>query len=118
MKAIYNGNTPTLYEFFLKGKELEYRPSKRDPWRKMPVYTGEPNDIYRVSNTKFEFRLDTTVRKYTFCDRIERCLEKGYNLNNMRPQQWYLHDECMTGKHLEWVFVDNKLTAVNIIGED
>jgi len=118
MKEIYNGNTPTLYEFFLKGAELEYRPSKKDSWRKMPVYSGKPNDIYRVSNAKFEFRISTTVRKYTFCDRIERYTEESYALNDMIPQQWYNSNEGLAGKHLEWVFVDNKLTAVNIIGED
>lgn len=58
------------------------------------------------------------VKKYTYCDRIERTLAEKCNLDYMQSQMWYNNSEEMMGKYLEWTFTDNKLTSVNIIGED
>jgi hypothetical protein len=61
----------------------------------------------------YRYRIKPVVTKkyYTYFD--ERYIAD--DLNNMQPQTWYSNNEGMRGEHLEWVFVNNKLTAVNII---
>ena len=94
------------------GAEIEVRSDSNDYWEVIKAPNWFNCLEYRIKPTP------VITKKYSFCDRIERTLEDGIDLNTMRPQAWWDNDDKMEGKYLEWVFTDNKLTAVNVIGED
>jgi hypothetical protein len=109
-------NKPHKHAEYIKawadGATIEYRMEDPHKWIAVDKPSWREYNQYRIKPQP------VITKKYTYCDRIEQTLAEKCNLDYMTPQTWYNSDEEMTGKHLEWVFVDNKLTAVNIIGED
>jgi len=117
MSKVYQGHTTELYELFLKGTELQYKKAPWYDWDNIPVYNGRANDIYRVANPNYEFRVKPTeviVKKYTFYDRIERYVTNSEDLNKMAKQFWYDKPKPME-EMLEWTFTDGKLTSITIL---
>ena len=57
MTKTYQGNTPELYELFISGKQLQYQQTPWSEWRDIPIWNSKPNDIYRVGNSSYIFRV-------------------------------------------------------------
>ena len=57
MTKTYQGNTPELYELFISGKQLQYQQAPGSEWRDIPIWNNKSNDIYRVGNSSYMFRV-------------------------------------------------------------
>jgi hypothetical protein len=90
------------------GAEIETWMKSDNAWQTVcnPIWAN--NREYRIKPQP------VIVKKYTFYDRIERCVINGDDLNKMVAQAWYNKSDPME-EMLEWTFTDGKLTSITII---
>jgi len=61
-QEIYTGGNINLLHLYIKGDHtLQYKHNQYSGWVDVPPYE-EPDDIYRVSNTDYRFRIKPEVR--------------------------------------------------------
>ena len=116
MTKTYQGNTPELYELFLKGEQLQYSSFNEGDWVDLPIYTGKPNDIYRVSAEFHRFRVkpkDVITKAYMHYDDIEMLVQDG-NFDYKVPGNCLFGNNKDMDEHLEFTFTNGKLTKVEM----
>ena len=115
MANIYKGNTPELYKLFISGKQLQFQKTFFAKWEDMPVYNGEADDIYRVSNTNYFFRVKDVVKMYMHYDLIEAAVQNN-NFDCNSPDNIMYNSNRAMSEHLEFTFTNGKLTSVELKG--
>ena len=118
MEKTYKGNTPELYELFIKGKQIQYNPFNLGDWVDLPIYNGKPNDIYRVSGEYHTFRVkpkDVITKVYMHYDDMEEKVQSG-NFYAKTPINVMFDSNYGMEEHLEFTFTNGKLTKVEMKG--
>ena len=116
MEKTYQGNTPELYELFLKGEQLQYQQKRWKNWLNIPVWNGKPNDIYRVGNPNYLFRVkpqDVITKVYMHYNHMEELVQDGaFYLR--QPDNIMFDNPKGMNEHLEFTFTNGKLTKVEM----
>ena len=118
MTKIYKGNTPELYELFIKGEQIQYQSSGEGTWKNIPKYNGKPNDVYRVAGDYHNFRVkpkDVITKVYMHYDRMEKLVQEGTFYGRTNNQMIFDNPKGMNN-HLEFTFTNGKLTKVKMKG--
>ena len=115
MSKMYQGNTPELYELFISGKQLQFQKAPWCSWEDIPIYNGKANDIYRVSNTSYMFRVKEVVKMYMHYDSIEEMVQDG-DFYQKTPNNIMFDSNKAMDEHLEFTFTNGKLTKVEMKG--
>jgi hypothetical protein len=116
MMKTYKGNTPELYELFLKHELLQYQKAPWEDWRDIPVWNGKPNDVYRVSNSSYLFRLkpkEIITKVYMHYNDMEEMVQEN-NFRLKTPNNMMFDNNNTMNKHLEFTFTNGKLTKVEM----
>ena len=116
MTNIYKGNTPELYELFLKGEQLQYQQNSEGKWRDIPEYNGKPNDVYRVGNSNYNFRVkpkDVITKVYMHYNHMEQLVQDGTFYLRETDNIMFDNPKGMN-EHLEFTFTNGKLTKVEM----
>ena len=114
MEKTYQGNTPELYELFLKGEQLQYQQKRWKNWLNIPVWNGKPNDIYRVGNPNYLFRVkpqDVITKVYMHYNHMEELVQDG-TFYLRQPDNIMFDNPRGMNNHLEFTFTNGKLTKV------
>ena len=118
MKKTYQGNTPELYELFVSGEQLQFQKAPWLEWKDIPIWNGEPNDIYRVSNNLYTFRekpQEVVTKVYMHYNSMEEMVQN--NDFYMKIPINYMFDKPIgMNEHLEFTFINGKLTSVEMKG--
>ena len=116
MEKNYQGNTPNLYCLILQGKQQQYKHFGKGDWQNIPIYNGNPDDIYRVCNTGHVFRVkpeDVITKVYMHYDHMEELVQKEQFY--LQPSTNLMFDSPKgMEKHLEFTFTNGKLTKVEM----
>lgn len=116
MEKTYQGNTPELYELFIRGEQLQFQKAPWLEWENIPVWNSEPNDIYRVANSCYMFRVkpkDVITRVYMHYNSMEELVQD--NKFYLRKSENIMFDNPKgMNKHLEFTFTNGKLTKVEM----
>ena len=116
MTNIYKGNTPELYELFLKGEQLQYQQNSEGKWRDIPEYNGKPNDVYRVGNSNYNFRVkpkDVITKVYMHYNHMEELVQDNAFYLRHSDNMMFDNPKGMNN-HLEFTFTNGKLTKVEM----
>ena len=115
MEKTYRGNTPELYELFISGKQLQYQQNSEGKWRDIPEYNGKPNDVYRVGNPNYNFRVkpkDVITKVYMHYNSMEELVQNGAFYR--QPENIMFDNPRGMNNHLEFTFTNGKLTKVEM----
>ena len=116
MSKVYQGNTPELYELYINKEQLQFQKALWKDWQDIPVWNGKPNDIYRVSNSNYRFRVkpkDVITKAYMHYDDIEMLVQDG-NFDYKVPGNCLFGNNKDMDEHLEFTFTNGKLTKVEM----
>lgn len=116
MEKVYSGNTPGLYELFLKGEQLQYKHCNEGNWVDIPKYKGKPDDIYRVAGEYHLFRVkpeEVITKAYMHYNTMEELIQKG-DFHGRHPYNYLWGNNRDMVKHLEFTFTNGKLTKVEM----
>jgi hypothetical protein len=117
-QGLYKGSDIALVSLFIAGEQLQYAMYEGDTFQDIPKYNGEPDDIYRVSNKVYTFRVkptQTITKAYMHYFNIEELVQKG-NFQFRGIDNCLFEDNCNMDEHLEMTFTDGKLTKVEMKG--
>ena len=118
MTKTYQGNTPELYALFIGGKQLQFQKAPWLDWADIPVWDGEPNDVYRVGNSSYIFRVkpkDVITKVYMHYNHMEKLVQDGTFYLRESDNIMFASQEGMN-EHLEFTFTNGKLTKVEMKG--
>ncbi len=118
MTKTYPGNTPELYELFISGKQLQYQQTPWSEWRDIPIWNSKPNDIYRVGNSSYIFRVkpkDVITKVYMHYNHMEQLVQDG-TFYLRQPDNIMFDNPKGMNEHLEFTFINGKLTSVEMKG--
>jgi hypothetical protein len=116
MQNVFTGNTPELYELFIKKEQLQYKHCGKGPWVDLPIYNGKSNDIYRVGGTYHLFRVkpkEIITKVYMHYDNMEEMVQEN-NFYGKTSQNMMFDNNKKMNKHLEFTFTNGKLTKVEM----
>jgi hypothetical protein len=120
-KTLYNGGNIKLIELYLSGEPIEFTrdyPDSTARYETVTPHNGKPNDIYRVSNTLYTFRVKSEpviTKAYMHYDGIEEAIQDG-NFNMKDPNNMLFDNNFSMNEHLEMTFEDGKLVKVEMKG--
>ena len=116
MSTTYKGGDVGLIEMYLEGVDLQFRINPTSVWQDLTYKYKEPLDIYRVSNTKYDFRVkpkDIITKVYMHYNDMENKIQKG-EWKHKYPNNCMFDNPRGMGKHLEFTFTNGKLTSVEM----
>ncbi len=117
-QGIYLGSDIALVSLFIAGEQLQFAKYEGDTFQDIPYYNGEPDDIYRVSNKRYMFRVkptQTITKAYMHYDSIEELVQEG-NFQFKGIDNCLFENNIRMKEHLEMTFLDGKLVEVAIKG--
>jgi hypothetical protein len=115
-QPLYEGSDIALVSLFISGESIQYAKYEGDTFQDIPKYNGEPDDIYRVSNKGYTFRVKPTTiitKAYMHYGGIEELVQEG-NFEFRSIDNCLFERNCGMGEHLEFTFVNGKLTKVEM----
>ena len=118
MTKTYEGNTPELYELFIKKEQLQFQKAPWMEWIDIPIWNGKPNDIYRVGNSSYMFRVkpkDVITKVYMHYNHMEELVQNG-TFYLRQPDNIMFDNPRGMNNHLEFTFTNGKLTKVEMKG--
>ena len=118
MERIYQGNTPELYELFIRGEQLQFRKAPWTDWEDIPVWDNNPNDVYRVSNSSYVFRVkpkEIITKVYMHYNHMEELVQDSTFYLKSSDNIMFDNPKGMN-EHLEFTFTNGKLTKVEMKG--